>query len=87
VALPYAHRPGIAADLNDWVLDRAAESGMCVPFATVHGDDDVRAVVEAAFDRGARGLTFQCPVQKCGPADPRLDPAFELAAERFLGER
>nr|WP_246985905.1 amidohydrolase family protein [Halorientalis marina] len=81
VALPYAHEPGIAADLNEWVLDRAADSDMAVPFATVHGDDDVRAVVRDAFEAGARGLKFQCPVQECGPADPRLDPAFELAAE------
>jgi len=81
VALPYAHRAGMAADLNDWVLDRAADSAMAVPFATVHGEDDVGAVVEAAFEAGARGLKFQCPVQECGPADPRLDPAFELAAD------
>jgi len=81
VALPYAHRPGMARELNEWVLERAADSGMCVPFATVHGEDDVRAVVRDAFEAGARGLKFQCPVQGCGPADPRLDPAFELAAE------
>lgn len=80
LALPYAHEPGIAGDLNDWVLARAAGSEMAVPFATVHGDDDVAAVVREAFDAGARGLKFQCPVQECGPADPRLDPAFELAA-------
>ncbi|PSQ37625.1 amidohydrolase [Halobacteriales archaeon QS_9_70_65] len=80
-ALPYAHEPGVAADLNDWVLDRAAASSMCVPFATVHGEDDVGAVVRAAFENGARGLKFQCPVQEVGPDDPRLDPAFELAAE------
>ena len=81
LALPYAHKPGIAADLNDWVLARAAESEMAVPFATVHGDDTVHEVVRDAFESGARGLKFQCPVQECGPADPRLDPAFELAAE------
>ena len=81
VALPYAHEAGMARDLNEWVLDRAAESSMAVPFATVHGDDDVRAVVREAFEAGARGLKFQCPVQRCGPDDPRLDPAFELAAE------
>jgi hypothetical protein len=81
VALPYAHRPGIAHELNDWVLDSAAESSMAVPFATVHGDDEVAEVVRETFDSGARGLKFQCPVQECGPADPRLDPAFELAAE------
>ncbi len=81
VALPYAHEPGIAADLNEWVRERAADSDMAIPFATVHGDDDVRTVVREAFEGGARGLKFQCPVQECGPADPRLDPAFELAAE------
>jgi predicted TIM-barrel fold metal-dependent hydrolase len=80
-ALPYAHKPDIAADLNDWVLARAEESAMAVPFATVHGDDAVEEVVRDAFESGARGLKFQCPVQECGPADPRLDPAFELAAE------
>ena len=80
VALPYAHRPGIARELNDWVLDAAADSGMAVPFATVHGDDEVGAVVREAFEAGARGLKFQCPVQECGPADPRLEPAFTLAA-------
>ena len=80
LALPYAHRPGIADDLNDWLLDRAADSDMVVPFATVHGDDDVGRVVERAFERGARGLKFQCPVQECGPADPRLAPAFERCA-------
>jgi hypothetical protein len=79
-ALPYAHEPGIAADLNRWVREHAADSEMAVPFATVHGDDDVRAVVREAFEGGARGLKFQCPVQECGPDDPRLDPAFELAA-------
>jgi hypothetical protein len=80
VALPYAHKPGMARDLNAWVRERAADSSMAIPFATVHGDDDVGSVVREAFEAGARGLKFQCPVQRCGPADPRLDPAFELAA-------
>lgn len=80
-ALPYAHKPGMATDLNTWVIERTAASEMAVPFATVHGEDDVGAVVSEAFDAGARGLKFQCPVQECGPADPRLEPAFELAAE------
>lgn len=81
IALPYAHKSGMAAELNEWVLERAAESDMVVPFATVHGEDDVARVVREAFEAGARGLKFQCPVQKCGPADPRLDPAFALAAD------
>lgn len=81
LALPYAHRAGMAQELNAWVIARADESTMAIPFATAHGDDDVEAVVHGAFEAGARGLKFQCPVQGSGPDDPRLDPAFELAAE------
>jgi predicted TIM-barrel fold metal-dependent hydrolase len=81
LALPYAHEPGVAERLNEWLLQAADRSTMAVPFATVHGDDDVRRVVQQAFNRGARGLKFQCPVQGSAPNDPRLDPAFELAAE------
>ncbi|MFD1513294.1 amidohydrolase family protein [Halomarina rubra] len=80
-ALPYAHKPGIARELNAWVAERAETSEMVVPFATVHGEDDVGAVVNEAFEAGARGLKFQCPVQELAPDDPRLDPAYELAAE------
>ncbi|MFC7155822.1 amidohydrolase family protein [Halomarina halobia] len=81
VALPYAHKPGIARELNGWLLERAGASEMAIPFATVHADDEVRTVVRDAFEAGARGLKFQCPVQGCAPDDPRLDPAYELAAE------
>jgi predicted TIM-barrel fold metal-dependent hydrolase len=81
VALPYAHRAGIARELNDWLLDAAADSEMCIPFATVHPEDDVRAVVREAFEGGARGLKFQCPVQEVAPDDERLAPAYELCAE------
>ncbi|MFC5971547.1 amidohydrolase family protein [Halomarina salina] len=80
-ALPYAHKPDIARELNAWVAERADTSEMVVPFATVHGDDEVGDVVREAFEAGARGLKFQCPVQRVAPDDPRLDPAYELAAE------
>jgi predicted TIM-barrel fold metal-dependent hydrolase len=81
VALPYAHRAGIARELNDWLVDTAADREMCIPFATVHPEDDVRAVVRDAFEAGARGLKFQCPVQEVAPDDERLAPAYELCAE------
>lgn len=81
VSLPYVHEPGMAADLNDWVLEWASHSEACIPFATVHAEDDVADVVESAFEAGARGLKFQCVVQETAPDDPRLDPAYELAAE------
>ena len=83
VALPYAARPGTAADLNEWVIEAAADSEMAVPFATVHaGDDDPGTVVADALDAGARGLKLQLPVQGFAADDPRLDPAYEAVAAR-----
>jgi predicted TIM-barrel fold metal-dependent hydrolase len=82
VALPYVHEPGGARRLNGWLTDRAADSESLVPFATVHPeDDDVGDIVETAFEAGARGLKFHCPVQECAPADPRIAPALEAAVE------
>ncbi|WP_435348140.1 amidohydrolase family protein [Haloarchaeobius sp. HRN-SO-5] len=81
VALPYAHEAGLAENLNRWVLEQAGRSELAVPFATVHPEDDVRAVVRDALNAGARGLKLQCPVQEASPDDPRLDPAFELCSE------
>jgi len=62
-ALPYAHRPGVAPELNEWICETTADSEIAVPFATVHAaDEDVSKIVEAAFEHGARGLKFQLPV-------------------------
>ncbi|ELY50329.1 amidohydrolase family protein [Natronorubrum bangense] len=81
VALPYAHKAGIARGLNDWLLEHAADSDMMLPFATVHPDDEaVGEIASDAFDAGARGLKIHCPVQECRPADSRLEPALEVAA-------
>lgn len=82
VALPYVHEPGGARSLNAWLAERAADSEPLIPFATVHPDDeDVGGIVRDAFEAGARGLKFHCPVQACAPADPRIEPALEAAAE------
>jgi predicted TIM-barrel fold metal-dependent hydrolase len=85
VALPYAHRPGVAEDLNEWVCETAATAEHAIPFATVHAaDDDVGGIVERAVAAGARGLKFQLPVQGFPADDPRLDPAYEVAADHDL---
>jgi len=82
VALPYVHEPGGARSLNAWLTEQAAESDRMIPFASVHPDDeDVGGIVREAFEAGARGLKFHCPVQACAPADPRIEPALEAAVE------
>lgn len=82
VALPYVHRPGMAAELNGWLCEQAEVSEMLLPFATVHPEDeDVEGIARRAFEDGSRGLKFHCPVQECAPADPRIEPALSVAAE------
>ncbi len=82
VALPYVHRPGMAEELNSWLCEQAAASEMLLPFATVHPEDkDIEGIVRRAFESGARGLKFHCPVQDCAPAEPRIEPALSVAAE------
>jgi len=84
-ALPYAHRPGMAAELNEWVCETAETTAGAIPFATVHAaDDDVGEIVERAVESGARGLKFQLPVQGFAADDPRLDPAYEVATDHDL---
>lgn len=81
-ALPYAHKAGISRELNTWLCEQASSSEMLIPFATVHPNDDAIAdIVREAFEMGTRGLKIHCPVQKCRPADPRLEPALEVAVK------
>jgi predicted TIM-barrel fold metal-dependent hydrolase len=80
-ALAYAHRPAMAADLNDWTLDFAARTPGCLPSATFFPEDGVVAYVGKALDRGA--LIFKLHLQ-VGGFDPRtaaLDEVWGLLAE------
>jgi predicted TIM-barrel fold metal-dependent hydrolase len=82
VALPYVHEPGGARELNGWLTEQANDSERLLPFATVHpDDDDIDGITRDAFEAGARGLKFHCPVQECRPADTRIEPALEAAVE------
>jgi predicted TIM-barrel fold metal-dependent hydrolase len=80
-ALAYAHRPRMAADLNDWTLDFAARTDGCLPSATFFPEDGVVAYTRRALDRGA--LIFKVHLQ-VGGFDPRtagLDEVWGLLAE------
>src|SRR5256886_11078958 len=53
-ALAYAHRPGMAADLNAWTLEFARATPGCLPSATFYPEPGVTGYVLAALDAGAR---------------------------------
>lgn len=80
--LCYAHKPGMAAWLNDYVLDYAAAHPKAVPTGTFHPDDeDVLSYVAAGLKRGLRGFKLHLEVQKFNPADARLARVYDLLTE------
>ncbi|MFI9431554.1 MULTISPECIES: amidohydrolase family protein [Streptosporangium] len=81
-ALAYAHRPGMAADLNAWTLDFARRTPGCLPSATFYPEPGVLGYVRDALDRGARVFKVHLQV---GDFDPRLkeiDEVWGLLADR-----
>ncbi|HEY3008979.1 MAG TPA: amidohydrolase family protein [Micromonosporaceae bacterium] len=80
-ALAYAHRPGMAADLNAWTLAFAARTPGCLPCATFFPEPDVCRQVTAALDAGARVFKVHLQVGGFDPRDPALDPVWGLLAE------
>lgn len=79
----YAHKPGIARDLNDWLTATARELGeSAIPLATVHVDDpDPLGDLRDALRSGCAGLKVHEDVQRFGIDDPRLGPSLDLVAE------
>ena len=76
-SLVYAHRPGMAAWLNDWAAQFAAEQPDVLHTATLFPEPDASAYVRRALDAGA-------VVWKAPPAGRRVRPA-RPAARRLLG--
>lgn len=80
--LCYAHRPGMAAWLNDYVLGYARAHLQAVPTGTFHPEDpDVLGYVRSGIERGLRGFKLHAEVQRFDPADPRLQPVYALLTE------
>ncbi len=83
-ALAYPHKPGMAAFLNDWTLDLAAQTPDCVPSATFFPEPAAGDYVRSALDRGARVFKAHVQVGRYDPADPLLDPVWGALAEAAL---
>jgi uncharacterized protein len=75
----YAHKPGMARALNEWVAETARRFPQAVPLGTLHADDpDLAAVAAEAVDGlGLRGFKFHLSVQRFHVDDPRLTPVYE----------
>jgi uncharacterized protein len=80
-ALAYAHKPDMAADLNDWTLDFGAKTPGCVPSATFYPEPSVLSYVDKALAAGARVFKVHIQVGAYDPREPVLDPVWGRLAE------
>ena len=83
-ALPYAHKAGVAATLNEWMAAEIVPIPGTVAAATFHPDDpDLPALVTRAFDQlGLRVAKLHCSVGRFAPDDARLEPLWAAAERR-----
>lgn len=83
VFFPYAHRPGVAASLNEFAADWQSRADSAIGLGTVHAaDDDPERIVADLLESGLRGVKLHCPVQGFAADDSRLDPVYQSLAER-----
>jgi predicted TIM-barrel fold metal-dependent hydrolase len=80
-ALAYAHRPGMAADLNAWTMAFAKATPGCLPSATFYPEPGVGRYVRSAVEAGARIFKVHLQVGGFSPADPVLDEVWGGLAE------
>lgn len=68
---------------NERTLDHAAAaSGELIPFVRLDLDESPIEEATRCIDLGARGVKLHPRAQRFLPDDPRLEPVFELAADR-----
>ena len=77
----YAHKPGMARELNRWLAKTAAAVPETVALGTLHPDDpDLDAVAREATDElGLLGFKFHHSVQRFRVDDARLFGIYERA--------
>jgi predicted TIM-barrel fold metal-dependent hydrolase len=80
--LPYPHKPGMAAWLNDWSAEFAQAHPQVLQSATFFPEPEAPAYVAEALDRGARVFKVHVQVGAFDPRSPLLDPVWaRLEAE------
>lgn len=80
-ALSYAHKPGMAASLNDWAHAFAAEHPPCLRSATFFPEPGVRQYVSDALERDVQIFKVHVQVGAFDPRDELLDDVWGMLAE------
>jgi len=79
--LPYPHKPGMAAWLNDWSAQFAREHAQVLRSATFYPEPEAPAYVAEALAAGARVFKVHVQVGGFDPRDPLLDAVWAQLAE------
>ncbi len=74
--LPYPHKPGMAAWLNQWSAEFAQRDPRVVQSATFYPEPGAADDVAAALDAGARVFKVHVQVGRFDPRDPLLEPVW-----------
>lgn len=79
VGLQYAHKPGIARQLNHYMLEKVQQyGGALTGLATVFpGEEGGAAILQEAFDAGLKGVKLHVHVQCCDINDEVMLPLYE----------
>jgi hypothetical protein len=82
VALHYAHKPGIADGMNEFMADLAQRHEDVTGLATVcPGEPGAVAILRRAFGLGLRGVKLHCHVQSFAPDADHLHELYALCSE------
>jgi uncharacterized protein len=79
--MPYAHKPDVAAALNEWSLSLAAAHPDVLATLTFFPEPDAATYVERALAAGAQVGKLHLQVGDVDPREPLLDPVWGLLAE------
>lgn len=80
-SLVYPHKPQMAAWLNQWAAQFAADTPDCLHTATFFPEPDAPAYVTAAIEGGARVFKAHVQVGGYDPTDPLLDRVWGVIAD------
>ena len=80
--LPYAHRPGVAAYLNDWARDFARDVPESLWSATFYPEPEAATYVEELLADGVEVFKIHVQVGEFHLDDPLLDPVWGLLQDR-----
>lgn len=83
-SLVYAHKPHMAAWLNQWANGFAASTPDCLHTATLYPEPGVDAYVAQAIDDGARVFKAHIQVGRYDPTDPLLDTAWGMIEDAAI---